>query len=63
MNSEIYDALLSAGADEDKARRAAESVAKYEDRFARIESRLDVLTWMASFLLVMVAGVLWKVYR
>ena len=30
MVTEVYDALISAGADEQKARAAAEAVAKYE---------------------------------
>ena len=30
MNSALYDALLEAGASEEKARKAAESVAEYE---------------------------------
>ena len=40
MIAEVYDALVAAGAPEDKARRAAEAVAGYESRFAGIEQRL-----------------------
>ena len=39
MIAEVYDALVSAGAPEDKARKAAEAIAAYEDRFATIDQR------------------------
>jgi hypothetical protein len=37
MIAEVYDALVEAGASEEKARRAAEAIASYEDRFNRID--------------------------
>ena len=37
MISEVYDALVEAGATQDKARRAAEAVASFDSRFARNE--------------------------
>ena len=37
MTSEIYDALLSAGASEEKARKAAETIAGLDTRFNRID--------------------------
>ncbi|MBV9859071.1 MAG: integrase [Alphaproteobacteria bacterium] len=40
MIAEVYDALLAAGSPEDKARKAAEAIAGYDDRFAGIEQRL-----------------------
>jgi hypothetical protein len=40
MIAEVYDALVAAGSPEDKARRAAEAVAAYENRFAGIEQQL-----------------------
>jgi hypothetical protein len=40
MIAEVYDALLAAGSPEDKARKAAEAVAGYEDRFTTIDQRL-----------------------
>jgi hypothetical protein len=49
MITELYDALKDAGADEEKARRAAETVAAYENRFAKIETDLSVLKWMMGF--------------
>jgi hypothetical protein len=38
-----YDALVEAGASEEKARAAAEAVTGFENRFARIETDLTVL--------------------
>lgn len=43
MLSSLYDALLAAGVDEEKARKAAEDVAGYENRFARLEDRMTAL--------------------
>ena len=40
MIAEVYDALVAAGSPDDKARKAAEAVAGYEDRFGGIEQRL-----------------------
>jgi hypothetical protein len=40
MISEVYDALLEAGASEEKARKAAEAVAASDQRFAAMETRL-----------------------
>lgn len=49
MITELYDALKEAGAGEDKARKAAETVAAYENRFSKIESDLGILKWMVGF--------------
>jgi len=38
-----------AGADEEKARKAAETVAAYENRFAKIELDLGILKGMVGF--------------
>jgi hypothetical protein len=39
--SEVYDAFLASGAPEDKARKAAEAIAGYQDRFNKIENDLN----------------------
>jgi hypothetical protein len=62
MISEVYDALKEAGASEEKARKAAEALASYENRFTRIESDLAVLKWMVGFNMAMTVAVLWKVF-
>ena len=48
MLSKTYDALIAAGAPEDKARAAAEELAGYESRFTNIETDLAVLKWMVG---------------
>jgi hypothetical protein len=48
MVTEVYDALLEAGASPTKAKSAAEAIATYEKRFARIDSRLAVLQWVTG---------------
>jgi hypothetical protein len=55
MLSRTYDA---AGAPEDKARAAAEELAGYESRFARIETDLAVLKWMLGVVLAGVASLM-----
>jgi tetrahydromethanopterin S-methyltransferase subunit G len=43
MISEVYDALKEAGASEEKARKAAEALASYENRFTQLDRALDTL--------------------
>ena len=40
MIAEVYDALVAAGSPEDKARKAAEAIAGYDNQFVAIENRL-----------------------
>ena len=49
MIAELYDALIAAGAPEDKARKASEAMAAYESRFAKIDIELSVIKWMVGF--------------
>jgi hypothetical protein len=49
MITELYDALKDAGANEEKAREAAETVAAYGNRFAKIEADLGILKRMVGF--------------
>jgi hypothetical protein len=58
MIAELYDALKSAGAPDDQARKAAEVVPGYENRFARTETDLTLLKWMVGFNLAITIGVL-----
>lgn len=58
--SEVSDALKEAG--EEKARAAAEAIAGYENRFAKIDQDLAVIKWMAGFNLALTTAVLWKVF-
>jgi hypothetical protein len=63
MITELYDALKDAGAAEDKARKAAETVAAYENRFSRLETDLTVLKWMVGFNLAATLGILMLLLR
>lgn len=65
MISEVYDALISAGAPEDKARKAAETLANYDNRFSRIDgevlkvqSELLLLKWMVGFAIALIVAIL-----
>lgn len=60
MLSSLYDALLDAGATEEKARKAAEEAAAQEQRFAALERKVDTLTWMVTTNIVLTLGVLWR---
>lgn len=62
MVAEIYDALIDAGASEEKARKAAEVLTDYDSRFAAIERKLDVLTWSIGVNAAMVLAVLFRVF-
>ena len=62
MISEVYDAFIAAGAPEDKARKAAEAIACYENRFARIETDLVVLKWMTGTILGGVVALVIKAF-
>ncbi len=70
MIAEVYDALLAAGSPEDKARKAAEAIAGYENRFAAIDQRLakiegdlKLLSWMVGFNLAATVGVIFILLR
>jgi membrane protein YqaA with SNARE-associated domain len=52
MLGELYKALL-APATEEQARKAAEEVAAYENRFTRIEADLLLLKWMVGVLITL----------
>jgi hypothetical protein len=60
MIAEVYDALKEAGASEEKAKAAAESLANYESRFTKIEADLLVIKWMVG---VVIVGILSLVAR
>jgi hypothetical protein len=62
MLSKTYDALIAAGAPEDKARAAAEELAGYEARFAKIETDLAVIKWMLGIVIAGVASLVIKTF-
>ena len=62
MLSKTYDALLAAGAPEEKARAAAEELAGYEKRFTKIEADLAVIKWMLGFVIAGVESLIVKAF-
>jgi hypothetical protein len=62
MISEVYDALRSAGADESKARAAAQAIAEYNRDISEIRGNLALLRWMVGFNLAFTLAIVWKVF-
>lgn len=62
MNSELYRALVSAGATDDMATKAAESVASYDKTLAEVKTELVILRWMVGTVAVGVLALLAKAY-
>jgi hypothetical protein len=62
MLAKTYEAFIAAGAPEEKAREAAEELAAYESRFAKIETDLTVLKWMVGFVIAGVASLVIKTF-
>lgn len=59
----LYDALKTAhGISEEDAKRAAEEVANYDNRIARIEASLDLLKWMVATNITLTLLVLGKLF-
>ena len=62
MISEVYDAFISSGATEEKARKAAEAVAAFESRFNKIENELNLLKWMNGITWALSLAILFRVF-
>ena len=62
MVAKLYDALLSAGADDAKAKQAAAALANYDSRFSRIEPDLAVMKWMLGLLVAGTVALLMKAF-
>ena len=69
MISEVYDAFIAAGAPEDKARKAAEALANYDQRFDKVEreilrtqAELILLKWMVGFVIALDVAILIRVF-
>ena len=59
MVTELYDALIDAGASEEKARTAARAMADYNSRFDQLDQKLieihgkiNLLQWMVALVIV-----------
>lgn len=62
MLTEVYDALKDVGANEDKARRAAEALADYQRDISELRGDTRLLKWIASTNLAFTMAILWKVF-
>lgn len=62
MIFEVYDALKDAGAMEEKAKKAAESLANYKSRFNKVESEFTLLKWMIGFNIGLSVAILLKLF-
>ena len=70
MIAEVYDALIEAGASEEKARKAAEAIAGYDDRFNRIDvalteikGSLRLMQWEVGGMAIVLLPSLWLLLR
>jgi hypothetical protein len=69
MISEVYDAFIAAGAPEEKARKAAEALVNYDQRFDRVEREIlkvqaeqVLLKWMVGFGIALDVAILIRVF-
>lgn len=62
MVTELYDALRSARAPEDKARAAVEAVASYDREFADIRADLRVLKWAQAATFAGVVAIILRLF-
>ncbi len=62
MMGNLYDALRSAGAEDEKARKAAEELAGHENRFSKLEADVGLLKWMVGFNLALTIAVVGKLF-
>jgi hypothetical protein len=59
----LREALLDAGASPEKAAKAAEELAGYENRLASLETKVAVLMWMVGFNLLMTISLFWLLLK
>jgi hypothetical protein len=59
----LREALIEAGASPEKANKAAEELAGYENRLAGIETKLAVLMWMVGGIYLAGLPALWLLAR
>lgn len=63
MIAEVYDAFKAAGVDDEKARKAAEAVASYENKFQDLHANFNILKWMVGTNIVLTLGILGKLLK
>jgi hypothetical protein len=64
--AELYDALLEAGASQEKARQAARAVATYDERIFELKSDirgiLRLHSWMLRTTIALLIAIMFKVF-
>lgn len=63
MMGSLYTALREAGAPDDKAQKAAEEVAGFDNRIGSLDARVMLLTWMVGTNIVLTLSVLGLILR
>lgn len=62
MNAELYRALKEAGASDESASKAAESLAAYDRQFADVRADLRLLKWMSGTIIAGVIALIIKLF-
>ena len=62
MISEVYDALIEAGASEEKSREAAKAIADFDQRFNRIDSELKLHRLILTLILGGIIALILKAF-
>jgi len=63
MMRKLYIALRRAGVDENEASEAAEEIANYDNRIARVESDPTLLKWMVTTNIALTLAILFKLFH
>jgi len=58
MAGNLYDALKNAGADDEKAMKAAQEAANYDNQLGELKSEIKLMKWMLSFNLGLTVAIL-----
>jgi len=69
MVTEVYDALIDAGASDEKAKAAATAITDYDEKLNRIDQHLTkhdgefvLIRWMLGFNLAFTMAILWRMF-
>jgi hypothetical protein len=63
MSPDLYEALIEAGASNEKAKAAAAAIGAFSNQIQSIKADLAILKWMVGTNIVISAGVLIKLLR
>ena len=62
MIADLYHALKEAGATEERASKAAEEVARYDNELTDIKADIKLMKWMLGTVLIMCTSILFKIF-